>query len=90
MSPEALAQKLEKIEADVAELKALIGLHVKLGFKTHEAAFLTSIGEAELRKRALSPESSPLHIKTLPVGGKRPKRVFPRSELERLLREGAR
>jgi hypothetical protein len=87
MSPELIAEELQAVKADLAEIKAATLLQSKLGFNTKEAALLTSIGQDELRRRALSPETSPLHVKTLKVGTKY---IWPRCELERLLREGAR
>ncbi len=92
MSPELLSrieERLERIEADLATLKAAAALQTKLGFNTSQAAFLTGLSEEDLRKRALSPPDSPHHIKVVRKGEKRPRPIFPRSELERLLRDSA-
>lgn len=82
MDHDAIAEKLDQLQVDVAELKRTTLLGVKLGFSTKEAALLTSVGEEELRRWALAPPTSPFHVRVLRIGRKI---VFPRSELERLL-----
>ncbi len=84
---QALGREIQGMKVDLAAIKEATALQAKLGVSTKEAAFLTSIGEDELRKRALSPETSPHHVKVVRIGESGRKLVFPRSELERLLRE---
>lgn len=87
MTPDAIGLELQAIRIELAALKAASLLHSKLGFSVKEAAFITNIGETELRNRIAAPPTSALHVKAVFVGRKI---VVPRSECERLLREQAR
>lgn len=81
MSPEAIQEKLDELQAAVRELHDLAKLQVQLGYTVPEATFVTRIGQGELRRRCALPETSPLFIRHVRIGTKI---VIGRSECERL------
>ncbi|MFZ5787196.1 MAG: helix-turn-helix domain-containing protein [Acidobacteriota bacterium] len=86
MSPEAVLAEVRALRAEVAELSSRVAASTKLGLTVEEAAALSGIGQAELRRRCAAPETSPHHLPHVRLGRKI---VIPRAELERLIARSA-
>jgi hypothetical protein len=86
MSPDAILAEVQALRAELAELAARITTTPKLGLTVAEAAALSGVGQAELRRRCAAPETSPVHLRHVRIGRKI---LIPRAELERLMSEAA-